>query len=49
MDREGTDEESAFKSLLRLSLHHGTTLRARAEAIVRSVGRPEREPEGGAA
>ena len=48
MDREGTDEESAFNSLLRLSLHHGTTLRARAEAIVRSVGGPERAPEGGA-
>jgi anti-anti-sigma factor len=49
MDQEGTDEEGAFNSLLRLSLHQGTTLRARAEAIVRSVGRPERAPEGGAA
>jgi len=37
MERAGTDEKGAFKSLLRLSLHQGTTLRDRAEAIVRSV------------
>jgi anti-anti-sigma regulatory factor len=49
MERSGTDEEGAFNSLLRLSLHEGTTLRARAEAILRSVGGPERGPEGGTA
>jgi anti-anti-sigma regulatory factor len=49
MERAGTDEKGAFKSLLRLSLHQGTTLRDRAEAIVRSVDRPERGPEAGAA
>jgi anti-anti-sigma regulatory factor len=49
MARSGTDEEGAFNSLLRLSLHEGTTLRARAEAILRSVAGPERGPEGGTA
>jgi anti-anti-sigma regulatory factor len=48
MERSGTDEEGAFNSLLRLSRHEGTTLRARAEAILRSVAGPERGPEGGA-
>jgi anti-anti-sigma factor len=46
MERDGTDEEDAFNSLLRLSLREGTTLRARAEAVVLSVRRSEREPEG---
>jgi anti-anti-sigma regulatory factor len=49
MERSGTDEEGAFNSLLRLSLREGTTLRARAEAILRSVGGAEPGTEGGAA
>jgi anti-anti-sigma regulatory factor len=49
MERTGTDEEGAFNSLLRLSLHEGTTLRARAEAVLHSVAGAERGPEGGAA
>ena len=48
MEREGTDEEDAFNSLLRHSLRQGTTLRARAEEIVLSVRRPEGEPRGDA-
>jgi anti-anti-sigma regulatory factor/GAF domain-containing protein len=49
MERSGTDEEGAFNALLRLSLQQGTTLRARAEAILGSVGGTERGPEGGTA
>jgi anti-anti-sigma regulatory factor len=49
MERTGTDEAGAFNALLRLSLQQGTTLRARAEAILRSAGGPERRPEGGTA
>jgi anti-anti-sigma factor len=37
MEREGTDEEDAFNSLLRHSLRQGTTLRGRAEEVVLSV------------
>jgi anti-anti-sigma factor len=48
MEREGTDEEDAFNSLLRHSLRQGTTLRARAEEIVLSVRRPQGEPRGDA-
>jgi anti-anti-sigma factor len=46
MEREGTEEEDAFNSLLRHSLGQGTTLRARAEAIVLSARRPEGERRG---
>jgi anti-anti-sigma factor len=47
MEREGIDEEGAFNSLRRHSLQQATTLRGRAEAVVLSVRRPERRPEGG--
>jgi GAF domain-containing protein len=46
MERDGTDEEDAFNSLLRNSLRQGTTLRARAEAVVHSVRGTERGPAG---
>ena len=48
MERQGIDEEDAFGSLLRHSLRQGTTLRARAEAIVLSVRRSDRGPQGDA-
>ena len=48
MERQGIDEEEAFGSLLRHSLRQGTTLRARAEAIVLSVRRSELGPQGDA-
>jgi len=46
MEREGTGEEDAFNSLLHNSLRQGTTLRARAEAVVLSVRRSPRRPGG---
>jgi anti-anti-sigma factor len=48
MEREGIDEEEAFSWLLRYSRRQGSTLRARAEAVVLSVRRSERGPEGDA-
>jgi anti-anti-sigma regulatory factor len=48
MEREGIDEEDAFSSLLRRARREGSTLRARAEAIMLSVRRSERGPEEGA-
>jgi anti-anti-sigma factor len=41
MEREGISEDDAFTALLRLSLYHGETLRARAETMVLSSGQPE--------
>ena len=46
MEREGTGEKDAFNSLLHNSLRQGTTLRARAEAVVLSVRRSPRRPGG---
>jgi hypothetical protein len=48
MERQGINEEVAFNSLVRHSLREGTTLRSRAEAIVRSVRRSVRGVEGDA-
>jgi anti-anti-sigma regulatory factor len=47
MEREGIDEESAFSTLLRLTLSHGVPLRERAEAMVLSAKQPELGPEWG--
>ena len=46
MERQGINEEVAFNSLVRHSLREGTTLRSRAEAIVRSVRRSVRGSKG---
>jgi anti-anti-sigma factor len=47
MERYGADEDGAFTSLLRLSLHHGETLRARADSIVRSAKQRAFDPVSG--
>jgi hypothetical protein len=47
MEREGVDEDGAFSALLRLSLHQGTPLRGRAEAIIRSARQRELGPKSG--
>jgi anti-anti-sigma factor len=47
MEREGVDEEEAFRDLLRLSLYHGDPLREQANAIVRSSRQSELGPEFG--
>jgi AmiR/NasT family two-component response regulator len=41
MERDGIDEDTAFTALLRLSLHHGESLRRLAEATVLSTIRTE--------
>jgi hypothetical protein len=47
MEREGVDEEGAFKFSLRLALSQGLPLRERAEAMVVSAKHPELRPEWG--
>jgi hypothetical protein len=47
MEREGIDEDNAFTALLRVSLHHGRSLRRQAEAIVLSTRQSEPEPSAG--
>jgi ANTAR domain/GAF domain len=47
MGREGIDDESAFKALLRSALAQGLPLRERAEAMKLSVEHPAFGPRGG--
>ena len=47
MGRQGTDDESAFKALLRSALVQGLSLRERAEAMVLSAEQPDRRTKGG--
>jgi anti-anti-sigma factor len=43
MERQGLGEDDAFTALLRLSMHHGTGLRGRAEEVLLSARKPEFE------
>jgi hypothetical protein len=47
MEREGIDEDQAFRALLRLALYHGETLRTRAETMVHSSQQRELRPMSG--
>jgi GAF domain-containing protein len=46
MGREGIDDESAFKALLRSALDQGLPLRDRAEAMVLSIEQPDLGTKG---